>query len=88
MESRDSVVSIATDYGLDYIEVRVRVPVGSRMFSSPRRRDRLGGPPNLLSNWCRGFLRPGREADNSPTNSAEVKEMWIYTSTPPYAFTT
>jgi hypothetical protein len=29
--------------------------------------------------------RPGREADHSPT-SAEVKEMQIYTSTPPYAF--
>jgi hypothetical protein len=30
--------------------------------------------------------RPGREADHSPPTSAEVKKMWIYTSTPPYAF--
>jgi hypothetical protein len=30
--------------------------------------------------------RPGREADNSPPASAEGKKMWIYTSTPPYAF--
>jgi hypothetical protein len=36
-----------------------------------------------------GFLirmRPGREADHSSPTSAEVKKMWIYTSTPPYAF--
>jgi hypothetical protein len=33
-----------------------------------------------------GLKRPGREADHSPSTSAEVKKMWIYTSTPPYAF--
>jgi hypothetical protein len=27
--------------------------------------------------------RPGREADHSPTSSAEVKNVWSYTSTPP-----
>jgi hypothetical protein len=26
--------------------------------------------------------RPGREVDHSPPTSAEVKKMWIYTSTP------
>jgi hypothetical protein len=26
------------------------------------------------------------EADHSPPTSAEVKEMWIYTSTPSYTF--
>jgi hypothetical protein len=26
------------------------------------------------------------EADHSPPNSDEAKKMWIYTSTPPYAF--
>jgi hypothetical protein len=30
--------------------------------------------------------RPGREADYSPPASAEAKNMWIYTSTPQYAF--
>jgi hypothetical protein len=30
--------------------------------------------------------RQGREADHSPPASAEVKKIWIYTSTPPYAF--
>jgi hypothetical protein len=29
----------------------------------------------------------GREADHSPPTSAEVKKMWIYTSTPLYVFT-
>jgi hypothetical protein len=33
-----------------------------------------------------GVKRPGREVDHSPPTSAEVKKMWIYTSTPPYAF--
>jgi hypothetical protein len=41
--------------------------------------------------WVPGALspvvkRPGRESDHSPAASAEVKKMWIYTSTPPYAF--
>jgi hypothetical protein len=48
--SRDSVVSTATGYGLDDQEVRVRVPVGARIFSSPRRPDRLSGPPSFLFN--------------------------------------
>jgi hypothetical protein len=38
---RNSVVGIATGYGLDDRGVEVRVPVGSRIFSSPRRPDRL-----------------------------------------------
>jgi hypothetical protein len=38
-----------------------------------------------------GPLSPGvkqseSEADNSPPTSAEVKNTWIYISTPPYAF--
>jgi hypothetical protein len=45
-------------------------------------------PPIL---WVPGTLPPdvertGREADHSPPTSAEVKKMWIYTSTHPYAF--
>jgi hypothetical protein len=30
--------------------------------------------------------RPGREADHSPPPSAEVKNVWSYTSTPQYVF--
>jgi hypothetical protein len=39
--SRDSGVGIATSYGLDGRRIGVRVPVGSRIFSSPSRPDRL-----------------------------------------------
>jgi hypothetical protein len=82
--SRDSSVGITTGYGLDDQGVRVQVPVGARIFTSPCRPDRLWGPPSLLSNGYR--KRPGREADHSPLTSAEVKKMWIYAFTPPYAF--
>jgi hypothetical protein len=52
--SRDSVVGIATAYGVYDREVGVRVPVGSRIFSSPCRPDRLWVLPNLISNGHRG----------------------------------
>jgi hypothetical protein len=39
--SRDSSVGIATSYGLDDRGIGVRVPVGSRILSSPDRPDRL-----------------------------------------------
>jgi hypothetical protein len=29
---------------------------------------------------------PEPKADHSPPTGAEVKKMWIYTSTPPYVF--
>jgi hypothetical protein len=48
--SRDSVVGIVTGYGPDDRRFGVRVPVRSRIFSSPRLPDRLRGQPNLLSN--------------------------------------
>jgi hypothetical protein len=51
--SRDSVVGIATGYGLDDRGVGVRVPVWSRIICSPRRPDRLWGSPSLLSNGYR-----------------------------------
>jgi hypothetical protein len=56
--SRDSAVSIATGHGLDDGEVTVRVPIESRIFSSPRHPDQFWGPPSLLSNGYWGlFLR-------------------------------
>jgi hypothetical protein len=49
-----SVVGIATNYELDDRGVGVQVPVGSRIFSSPRCQGRLWGPSNLVSNGYRG----------------------------------
>jgi hypothetical protein len=84
--NRDSSVGIATGYGLDNRRVGVRVPVGSRIFCPPRRPDRLWGSTQPPIQWVPGVKRQGREADHSPPTSAEVKKMWIYASTPPYAF--
>jgi hypothetical protein len=82
-----SAVSIATGYGLDR-GVGIRIPVGSRIFSTPKRSDRFWGPPSLLSNAYRvfypGVKMPVREADHSPPTSAEVKKAWIYIFTPPH----
>jgi hypothetical protein len=51
--SRDSAVGIATGCGLEDREDGVRIPVGSRIFSSPRRPDRL---------WGTGGSFPGSKA--------------------------
>jgi hypothetical protein len=88
--SRDSAVGVATGYGLDDSEVGVRVPVGSRIITSPRRPNGFGVHPTSYPKGTGssfpGVKRPGREVNHSPPTSAEVKKMWIYTSTPPYAF--
>jgi hypothetical protein len=82
---------MATGYGLGDGEVAVRVPVGSKIFSSPGHPDRFWGPPSLLSNgYQEAFLleakRPGLEADHSFPTSEKIKEMWIYTSALLYVF--
>jgi hypothetical protein len=46
------------------------------------------GPTQPLILWVPaalplGVKRPGREADYSPPSSAEVKNTWNYTSSPP-----
>jgi hypothetical protein len=69
---------LATSYGLEDSGVGVQIPLGSRIFFSPRRPGRLWGPPNLQ--WVPEALspevkRPGREDDHSPPTSAEVKKI-------------
>jgi hypothetical protein len=58
---RDSVVGIATGYGLNDRGLGVRVPVGSRIFCSPRRPDLY---PTGTGSSFPGVKRPGREADH------------------------
>jgi hypothetical protein len=65
--------------------ITIRVTVGSRIFSFPRRPDQLWSHqfpiqwvPETLSP---GVTRPGREADHSHPISAEAKKTWTYTST-------
>jgi hypothetical protein len=54
---------------------------GRDFFSSPLRSDRLWGPIRFL-----GVKRLMCEADNSPPSSSKVKNVWSYTSNPPYVF--
>jgi hypothetical protein len=88
--SRDNSVGIATGYGLDDRGVGVRVPVGSRIFSSPRRSDLLWGPPNLLScpmdavGPAPGVRRPEHEPDHSSPPTTEVKNDGTISRLPPY----
>jgi hypothetical protein len=78
--SRDRAVGISTGYGLNNRGVEVRVPIGSSIFSSPRRPDRLCCPPSLYP-MDTGDSFPGGKA-----TSAQVNKTRVYTFTPPYAF--
>jgi hypothetical protein len=40
----------------------------------------------VLGNISLRVMRPGREADHSPPSSGKIKNVWSYTSTPPYVF--
>jgi hypothetical protein len=94
LRSRNSVVGIATCYGLDYRGLELRPPPPLRRFknflftTSPRPTLGSTQPPIqwVPVTLSPGVKRPGREADHSLPTSAEVKKIWIYTSIPPYAF--
>jgi hypothetical protein len=65
---QDSAVGMATACGFDDRGVEVRVPVGSRIFSSPSRRDLFRSPHSFLSirkgfgRWGGGETGPGSKA--------------------------
>jgi hypothetical protein len=56
---RDASVGIATGCGLD---APGSIRGSARFFSFPQRRDRLWGPPSLLSNGYRGSFSAGKAA--------------------------
>jgi hypothetical protein len=86
LRSRDSVVGIATGYGLDDRGVGVRVPVGVKNFPfSTSSRSALGHTHPPIQ-WVPGAKRQERESDHTLPTSAKVKKMWLYTSTPLYIF--
>jgi hypothetical protein len=70
-----------------YCELAARIPVWANIFSSPKRTDRLWGPPSIIFNGFRASLPGvkwfGRGVNHSLLSSAEVKNEWSYTSTPP-----
>jgi hypothetical protein len=81
--SRDSSVGIATRLraGRSGFDSR-----GGGLFTTVSRT--ALGPTQPPIHWVPGALslgvkRPGRDADHSPPSSAEVKNTWSYTSTPP-----
>jgi hypothetical protein len=80
---------IATGYELNGRGIRVRVPVWAKFFSTSSRP--VVGPTQESIQWVPGALssgvdRPWLEADYSPPSGTEVKSIYIYTSTPTYAF--
>jgi hypothetical protein len=71
--------------------VGVRIPVEPRFVYYFKSSRPALGPIQPPIQWILGSLslrvkRPGHETDHSTSTSAEVKKMWVYTSTPPYAF--
>jgi hypothetical protein len=89
--SWDNAVGIATSCGLDGRMVGVRGPGGATFFFfSTSSRPVPGAHPASYPMDTMGSFHeiklPGREADHLPSTSAEVKNTWIYTYTPPYSF--
>jgi hypothetical protein len=84
--SRDSVVSMATRYGLD---VHGLNPSGGRDF--PYLSRPVSGPPSLLDTGCLvvpggGVKQPGRGVDHPLPPSTEVKErveLYLYSPSAP-----
>jgi hypothetical protein len=92
--SRGSSVSIVSDYGLDDRAIGVRSPAGAKEFSSnlcvqtgsgvhPASCTMDTGGPFHGAKRGWGVARLGRDADHSPSSSAEVKneqELYLLSS--------
>lgn len=73
-------------YGVEHRRNVVRLPICANSFSSLQRPDRLV-PPQSPIQWVPWALspavkRPVRKADHSHSCSCDVKNTWIYMSTP------
>jgi hypothetical protein len=78
---------VALGYGLDDRGFESLQGLGIFLFTTASRT--ALGPTQPPLQCVPGVLslavkRPGRRADNSPPFSAEIKNAWSYTSTPPY----
>jgi hypothetical protein len=79
-------VFVVLGYGLDDRRFESRQRLGIFLFTTAfrpvlgRTQPPIQWEPEPLS---MGIRRPGREADHSRPSSAEVKNVWSYTSTPP-----
>jgi hypothetical protein len=87
----DSVVGIATAYGLDNGGGQSSsLGIVNNFLFSTSSISGLGPtePPmqRVPGALSQGVKRQGREVDHSPPISAEVKKMWICTTTTTYAF--
>jgi hypothetical protein len=87
---RSQLSGIALAYGLDYRGFESRQELEIFLFTTAASRPALG-PTQPPIQWVAGILslglkRPHRETHHSPPSSAEVKNAWSYTSTPPYTF--
>jgi hypothetical protein len=81
-----SVQRWATGWTIGVLGFDSRRGLGIFLFTTASRT--ALGPTQPPIEWVPGALslgvkRPGREADHSPPSSAEVKNSWSYTSTPP-----
>jgi hypothetical protein len=87
--SWDSSAVIVLGYGLDDRGFESRQGLGILLLTTASRlalgptQPPIQRVPGALS---LGVKRPGSEADHSPPSSAEVKNVWSYTSTPPGCF--
>jgi hypothetical protein len=84
----DNMYMLIMGYGLDDQGSRVRFPVGAGIFLYTTTSRTALGPTQPPIQWVPGALslgikQLGHEADHSPPSSAQVKNVWSYTSTPP-----